>query len=269
MPRHASAWPAVRAAALVFGWAAAAVPATAQPDSTMAWHLDLNIAATRLHLWRDGVLVARYRVAVGQPGYPTPVGSFAIASVEWNPWWVPPSSDWARGRQPEPPGPGNPMGRVKLNFKPLYFLHGTPAVESIGSASSHGCIRMDNADAIALAARLMAAASGADSATVALLTADTVTTSSWLLERPVPLTIDYQAVEFLADTLWLHPDPYRRSTAADERIRADSLLVAACRAIDLVPTALDSVLAGDRTRSIAVPTRFLQPPLPRACRPGR
>ncbi len=78
---------------------------------------------------------------------------------------APPASAWAKKEQPMPPGPGNPMGRVKLNFRPLYFLHGTPVPSSMGSAALHGCIRMHIADAIALA-RDVLAAGGVDTATV-------------------------------------------------------------------------------------------------------
>ena len=58
--------------------------------------------------------------------------------------------EWARGREYTPPGPNNPMGRVKLFFMPLYFIHGTPERESIGTPASHGCVRMKNADIIEL-----------------------------------------------------------------------------------------------------------------------
>jgi murein L,D-transpeptidase YcbB/YkuD len=44
------------------------------------------------------------------------------------------------------------MRSVKIFFKePDYYIHGTDKEESIGSAASHGCIRMTAADAVELA----------------------------------------------------------------------------------------------------------------------
>ncbi len=50
------------------------------------------------------------------------------------------------------------MKLVKIFFKePDYYIHGTDQLESIGSSASHGCLRMDPADAAELAIRLMEA----------------------------------------------------------------------------------------------------------------
>jgi lipoprotein-anchoring transpeptidase ErfK/SrfK len=97
--------------------------------------LALNVPAFRLDVMEDGERTRSYAVAVGSIEYPTPRGQYAITRVEWNPWWIPPESDWARDEKPTPPGPANPMGRVKLHFRPTYYLHGTPSERSIGSAA--------------------------------------------------------------------------------------------------------------------------------------
>jgi murein L,D-transpeptidase YcbB/YkuD len=48
------------------------------------------------------------------------------------------------------------MGRVKIFFRePDYYLHGTNAEASIGTAASHGCVRMLNGDVIEVARLLM------------------------------------------------------------------------------------------------------------------
>ena len=120
--------------------------------------VELNIPAFRLDVWRDSVRVESFGVAVGSRRYATPRGSFAITTVTWNPWWYPPPSEWAANDTVTPPGPANPMGRVKVQLATTYFIHGTPLEASIGSAASHGCIRMRNADAIAFARLLQESA---------------------------------------------------------------------------------------------------------------
>ena len=72
----------------------------------------------------------------------------ATLNVQANPWWTPPSSDWARGLEPVPPGPGNPLGTRWMGIDaPGVGMHGTPDDASIGYSRSHGCIRMHIPDA--------------------------------------------------------------------------------------------------------------------------
>lgn len=101
--------------------------------------------------------VRHYDVAVGTKKHATPGGRFTVKHIVWNPAWNPPDEKWAKGKDPTPPGhPKNPMRGVKLFFQePDYYIHGTNDEESIGSAASHGCIRMVEVDAVELARYLM------------------------------------------------------------------------------------------------------------------
>ena len=95
-------------------------------------------------LSRRGMRLARvFRVAVGQPSYPTPLGRFRIVSKQRNPWWYPPNTGWASGSSPIPPGPGNPLGTRWMGLSVgAVGIHGTYNAASIGGFASHGCIRM-------------------------------------------------------------------------------------------------------------------------------
>lgn len=119
--------------------------------------LEIDVAQRELAAVVDGETVARFPVSVGTDDYPTPVGTFAIRKVIWNPPWAPPESKWARGKTPKAPGhPENPMKRVKMFFKePDYYIHGTAAEDSLGKAESHGCIRMSPEDVTRLAQLVM------------------------------------------------------------------------------------------------------------------
>lgn len=101
--------------------------------------------------------VRQYDVAVGTKKHATPNGRFTVRHIVWNPDWHPPAEKWAKGKQPTPPGhPKNPMRGVKIFFQePDYYIHGTNDEDSIGSAASHGCIRMTESEAIALGKYLM------------------------------------------------------------------------------------------------------------------
>ncbi len=102
----------------------------------------------RLDLFNGPRLVRSFGVATGSAQYPTPVGMFSIVDMQRNPWWRPPPSDWAKGAEPIPPGPGNPLGTRWMGISaPAVGIHGTPDAASIGYSVSHGCIRMRIPDA--------------------------------------------------------------------------------------------------------------------------
>ena len=97
----------------------------------------------RLYAYRDGRLAATFPIAIGQPRYPSPTGSFVIVEKLKNPTWIPPNSPWAKGLEPIPPGSGNPLGTRWIGTSaPAVGIHGTPSDWTIGTAASHGCIRM-------------------------------------------------------------------------------------------------------------------------------
>lgn len=93
--------------------------------------------------WYKGKRKLSFPVAVGQPAYPTPTGNFSVIQKQVNPTWFPPSSPWAAGLGPIPPGVNNPLGTRWIGTSaPGIGMHGTPISSSIGTRASHGCIRM-------------------------------------------------------------------------------------------------------------------------------
>ena len=137
-----------------------------QPDTSIALTADqpqthelgvvVDLSERQLDIRVDGELYGTYEVAVGQPGHRTPAGTYTLSRVIWNPSWVPPESEWASGEERKAPGdPDNPMGRVKIFFDNLLYIHGTDATHTLGEPASHGCIRMRNEDAMDLARLVM------------------------------------------------------------------------------------------------------------------
>lgn len=122
-------------------------------DAAAAIRLKVDISERRLYVSRDGEVVETYPVAVGRRSNPTPTGTFRTGRIEWDPDWTPPPREWARGLKPRKAGdPRNPMQGVKIYFRePWYYIHGTNDPESVGTAASHGCVRMRPEDAVAIA----------------------------------------------------------------------------------------------------------------------
>lgn len=105
----------------------------------------VRTSINELYLFEGVDRVRTYHVATGTPGYPTPHGRFTIINKRMNPTWVNPAPDgWGRGLpRVVGPGPGNPLGTRALDIDaPGIRIHGTYADYSIGTAASHGCIRM-------------------------------------------------------------------------------------------------------------------------------
>jgi lipoprotein-anchoring transpeptidase ErfK/SrfK len=107
-------------------------------------YLTLDRGAFTLRLWKNLKLAKTYTVAVGQEGLETPEGLYEIQEKEENPTWHVPESDWAGSLagQDIPPGPANP---IKARWMGIYEgagIHGTEETYSLGSAASHGCVRM-------------------------------------------------------------------------------------------------------------------------------
>lgn len=152
-----------------------------------------------------------------------------------------------------PPGPDNPTGRVKLYFGYYFFLHGTPLEESLGAAASHGCVRMRNDDAIALARLVHAHASPEVTPTeLDSLEKDPRRTRTIRLAEPVPLSILYQRIEVRPGRLELHPDPYGLDSIRREDVRA-ALRVAGLPAGALSPALIDAAIARADRESVSIP----------------
>jgi murein L,D-transpeptidase YcbB/YkuD len=173
-------------------------------------HLVLNVAGNWLYVYENGERIRTYPVSVGLPGYETPNGDYTIREVIWNPWWHPPNSDWARGRTVESPGsPTNPMGRIKLHFAPLLYIHGTPESEALGFPASRGCVRMSNADVIELTRLIHERASPRVSAELLdQLEASPTQTRTIRLQRAVRFTAHYEVATVENGFLIIYPDIY-------------------------------------------------------------
>lgn len=144
---------------LIIAGGGAAVHARTSPEvvDDPAIRVEVDLSERRLYIKSGDSTLEAYDVAVGRGSMPTPAGSYRIRKIIWNPAWIPPDSKWARGKDPQPPGAkGNPMKLVKIFFRePDYYIHGTDQLESLGSAASHGCLRMHPDDAYRVARYLM------------------------------------------------------------------------------------------------------------------
>lgn len=138
------------------------VPAPELPDGQLAWirddrfaldvsqtrfWIDANVSSQTLELRYGDRLLDRFRVSVGSPSSPTPLGNYSVTDgvvgKGLGPWYGCCALALS-GHQPNlPPGwiGGDRMA-----------IHGTPG--AIGGAVSHGCLRASDPDMISLFARV-------------------------------------------------------------------------------------------------------------------
>jgi lipoprotein-anchoring transpeptidase ErfK/SrfK len=105
----------------------------------------------------SGRLVFFAPVSAGSEKDPLPIGEWKVRAVVENPtfhynpdlFW---DADPAHAKAKIPAGPNNPVGVVWIDIdKEHYGLHGTDKPSRVGHVQSHGCVRLTNWDARALA----------------------------------------------------------------------------------------------------------------------
>ncbi len=116
-------------------------------------YLTLDRTSYQLKLWKDLELAKTYTVAVGQVGLETPAGTYNIQSKQVDPVWTVPNSAWAGDMAGQVVPGGVPENPLKARWMGIFDgagIHGTDDTGSLGSAASHGCVRMAIPDVIDL-----------------------------------------------------------------------------------------------------------------------
>lgn len=119
--------------------------ALARENSTV---IIVNRKRFRLRLFKGLKLAKTYEIAVGKIGRETPAGLYHIQNKAINPAWTKPNSDWIPEGERGTVVPGgtrdNPLKARWLGIYDGAGIHGIAPSEygTIGTAASHGCIRM-------------------------------------------------------------------------------------------------------------------------------
>jgi hypothetical protein len=134
-------------------------PNTTTRELEERFHVFLAVSRSKkeLRYFVREKLVKTYSVAIGRIGFETPAGLYEIQSKAVNPAWYVPKEEWAgdlAGKIIPPGDPENPLKARWMGFWDGAGIHGTAESDSIGSAASHGCIRMRVPDVVELYERV-------------------------------------------------------------------------------------------------------------------
>ena len=120
-----------------------------RPPIANVVNLVLKLKEKRVYVYQGEKLIKKYPVAIGKKGWETPVGEWQVMEKIKNPAWT----SFKTG-EVFAPGTENPLGARWIGFwtdgQDTIGFHGTANLKSIGTAASHGCVRMRNRDVKAL-----------------------------------------------------------------------------------------------------------------------
>ncbi|MTJ12072.1 L,D-transpeptidase [Anabaena sp. UHCC 0187] len=105
----------------------------------------VDLSDRRVYVSQFDEIIASYPIAIGKKGWETPTGNFKVIHKEHHPIWRHPIT----GAIFEG-GTDSPLGDRWIGFwsdgRNEIGFHGTPNVDLVGAAVSHGCLRMRNSD---------------------------------------------------------------------------------------------------------------------------
>lgn len=117
-------------------------PAVAASDTTQVL---VDLSDRRVYVSRYDEVIASYPIAIGKKGWETPTGNFKVIHKEHHPIWRHPITGAIFDG-----GTNSPLGDRWIGFwsdgRNEIGFHGTPDVDLVGAAVSHGCLRMRNSD---------------------------------------------------------------------------------------------------------------------------
>ncbi|MCX7594512.1 MAG: L,D-transpeptidase [Fischerella sp.] len=129
----------------------AQVPIPEKPSTVLAsadqTKVIVDLSDRRVYVYRQDQVIASYPTGIGKKGWETPTGSFQVDNMRRNPIWRHPITG-----KVFPPGADSPLGDRWIGFwsdgRNKIGFHGTPTSDNnlVGTAVSHGCLRMRNPD---------------------------------------------------------------------------------------------------------------------------
>jgi lipoprotein-anchoring transpeptidase ErfK/SrfK len=112
-------------------------------------NLIIKLKQKHVYVYKGDKLVTKYPIAIGKKGWETPTGEWQVMEKIKNPAWT----NFKTG-EVLAPGGENPLGSRWIGFwtdgENVIGFHGTSDLKSIGTAASHGCVRMFNRNVKAL-----------------------------------------------------------------------------------------------------------------------
>jgi len=188
----------------------------------------VNIPEFRMDLFQDGSLLKSYKVGIGYPEFPLPMGLRKANQIIFNPTWTPPDSPWVAKMKNATPGEtikagdkDNPLGPIKIPIGLPSLIHGGKSPAKIGKFASHGCVGLTTPQIKDFAA-LLARASNTNEIsqqTIDSYLQDRERTKTVKLNQTVPVELRYETIVLEDGKLHIYKDVYAQDTNTEENLR--------------------------------------------------
>ncbi len=188
----------------------------------------VNIPAYRMDVFQDGTLIKSYKIGIGYPRFPLPIGLRKAQTIIFNPTWTPPDEPWVAGMKNVSAGtkvpagsPLNPLGPIKIPIGMPSLIHGGKPLSKIGTFASHGCVGLTNSQVKDFAQELAEAAGKEISdKTIAAYLRNRTRTQVVKLDEPIPVELRYETIVVEDGKLHIYRDIYDQNTNTEENLRA-------------------------------------------------
>ncbi len=203
---------------------AAGTPNTVPKDSRIV----VNIPAFRMDVFDAGRLTKSYKIGIGYPEFPLPIGLRKASVIIFNPSWTPPDEPWvakmknvSAGQKVAAGSKLNPLGPIKIPIGGPSLIHGGKSPAKLGTFASHGCVGLTTPQ-IQDFAKMLAPLGGAEltDAELADYARNKTQTKQVKLERSIPVELRYETIVVEDGKLHIYRDVYDQETNTEENLRA-------------------------------------------------
>ena len=226
-------------------WAGAEqLPDSQKPNSVPTdSRVVVNSPAYRMDVFENGKLVKTYRVGIGYPEFPLPIGLRRASEIIFNPTWTPPDEPWVKGKfqagkTVEAGSKDNPLGPIKIPIGLPSLIHGGKNPARLGTFASHGCVGLTNAQIQDFALEI-SALSGTDLAKADIkdFEKQKKETEHVKLANSVPVELRYETIVVEDGKVHIYRDVYERGTNTEDNLR---------RVLEVYGVSLDQLSAPER-----------------------
>src|SRR5690606_10724052 len=208
----------------------------------------VNAPAYRMDVFENGQLKKSYKVGIGYPEFPLPVGLRKADTLIFNPTWTPPDEPWVKGKV----SPGktvdagsklNPLGIVKIPIGLPSLIHAGKSESRLGTFASHGCVGLTNDQARDFTL-MLSSIGGAEltEADIAAYRKNDDETKEIKLDREIPVELRYETIVVEDGKLHIMRDVYERGTNTEETLRS---------VLDAVGVSFDQLQPADKEKILA------------------
>ena len=190
--------------------------------------ISINLPAFEMTLWQNGYAIRSYSIGIGLAEFPVAVSLRRASSIDWNPIWIPPSSDWIEKSSTVKPGEivlptdrRNPLGKIKIPLGNGYLIHQAKGPGDLGNLVSHGCVRVLQSDLYDLTEKIVAAMELDVTPSQIAAAKRTKKTLVAPLDPFLPVEITYDTIVVEGGRLNIYPDVYRHKRNTVENVRRE------------------------------------------------